>query len=92
MGQGRSSENVPLKPNTKGSEEYAIYGNPESEEYATYGQSTTAINRNPEARRWTKTRIAKILLKVLIIPAVSAGIAIGVKKGKIKSEKCSMNI
>ena len=56
-----------------------------SNEYTTYTPNTPIMNREPETA-CSKTRTAIILLSVFSIAAVSAGITIGVTKGKGKSE------
>ena len=56
-----------------------------SNEYTPYTPNTPIMNREPETA-CSKSRTTIILLSVFAIAAVSAGITIGVTKGKGKSE------
>ena len=94
MVENSSSENVPLNEIEEDSGEYVTYGqntpimnrNSNSGEYTTYTPNVPNMNRTPESA-WSKTRTAIILLSVLTIGAISAGITIGVMKGR-KINEC----
>ena len=88
MVENGTPENVPLNPVAEDLGEYVIYGqnspnttqNSDSGEYTEYTSNVPNMNRSPESA-WSMTRIAKILLSVLSIAAISAGTAVGVMKG-----------
>ena len=89
MVENSSSENVPLNEIEEDSGEYVTYGqntpntnqNSDSGEYTEYTPNVPNMNRTPETA-WSMTRTAKIVLSVLSIAAISAGIAVGVMKGR----------
>ena len=91
MVENSSSENVPLNEIEEDSGEYVTYGqntpntdqNSDSREYTEYTPNVPDMNRTPETA-WSKTRTAIILLSIFAVGAISAGITIGVMKGRKK--------
>ena len=91
-----SSENVPLNEIEEDSGEYVTYGqntpntdqNSDSREYTEYTPNVPDMNRTPETA-WSKTRTAIILLSIFAVGAISAGITIGVMKGRKKKLSAS---
>ena len=89
MIENRTPENVPFNPVEEDLGEYAIYGqnapnttqNSDSGVYTEYTSNVPNMNQSPESA-WGMTRTAKKLLSVLSIAAISAGITVGVMKGK----------
>ena len=96
MAENRTPENVPLNPIAEDSGEYVIYGqdtpdtnhNSDSGEYTEYTPNVPNMNRTPETA-WSKTRTAIILLSIFAVGAISAGITIGVMKGRKKKLSAS---
>ena len=71
--------------NPRDSGQYDTYNRgTNSGQYDIYHRGTPNRNRNPETA-WSKKRIATIISSVLVVAAISAGITIGVTKGKRKS-------
>ena len=96
MVENSSSENVPLNEIEEDSGEYVTYGqntpntnqNSDSGEYTEYTPNVPNMNRTPETA-WSKTRTAIILLSIFAVGAISAGITIGVMKGRKKKLSAS---
>ena len=76
-------QNTPNANQNSDSGAYAVCTpyTPDSGEYTEYTSNVPNMNRTPESA-WSKKRTATILLSVLSIAAISAGITIGVMKGR----------